>query len=87
VIPEIPRAIRERIRGRINVAVRVLVDPSGSVVGEFLEAPGPSRYFARLAADAAGGWKFIPVERGGARVWLLKFEFSRAGAHVQSTTQ
>jgi hypothetical protein len=64
--------------------VRVLVDPSGDVVGQFLETTGPSRYFARIAEDAASGWRFAPVEGSGPRVWLLRFEFTRAGAAVQS---
>jgi hypothetical protein len=63
----------------------VLVDPSGNVVGEFLENPGPSRYFARIAGDAAGEWKFAPADTQGSRVWLLRFEFTRGGATVDAT--
>jgi outer membrane biosynthesis protein TonB len=85
VIPDIAHAIRGKIRGHINVRVRVLVDPSGEVVGQFLESPGPSRYFARLAGDAAGEWKFAPAEGRGPRVWLLYFEFTRAGATAHAT--
>jgi serine/threonine protein kinase len=84
VSPDIPPAIRAKIRGHIKVTVRVLVGPSGDVVGEFLESPGPSRYFARLAGDAAGEWKFTPADTQGARVWLLRFEFDRSGVTVES---
>jgi outer membrane biosynthesis protein TonB len=84
VSPDVPRAIRDRIRGHIKVTVRVLVDPSGNVVGEFLENPGPTRYFARLAGDAAIEWKFAPADIQGSRVWLLRFEFDRLGVTVQT---
>jgi outer membrane biosynthesis protein TonB len=82
-MPDIPRAIREKVRGHINVAVRVLVDRSGAVVGEFIENAGASRYFARQAADAAGKWQFVPVDEVGSRVWLLRFEFTRESATVR----
>jgi serine/threonine protein kinase len=85
VTPEVSRVIGARIHGHINVTVRVLVDPAGNVVGEFLERAGPSRYFARLAGDAAVEWKFAPAEEPGPRVWLLRFEFNRGGATVQAT--
>jgi hypothetical protein len=63
----------------------VLVDPSGNVVGQFLENPGPSRYFGRLASDAAGEWKFAPADNPGSRVWLLRFAFNRGGVTVHAT--
>ena len=79
-IPDVPRHARDTIRGRIKVAVRVTVDSSGNVVGETLENPGPSRYFARLATTAARKWKFAPADNQDSRRWLLRFEFSRGGA-------
>jgi outer membrane biosynthesis protein TonB len=85
VIPDVSQAILDKIRGHINVAVRVLVDPSGNVVGEFLEKAGPSRYFARVAADAAIEWKFAPADAQSPRVWLLRFEFTGGGATVDAT--
>jgi serine/threonine-protein kinase len=85
VSPDVPQAIRDKIRGHINVTVRLLVDPSGDVVGEFLEHPGPSRYFARVAGDAAGEWKFAPADTQASRVWLLHFEFVREGVTVDAT--
>jgi serine/threonine protein kinase len=84
-LPQITRAISERIHGHVRVTVRVLVDPSGNVVGEFMEKPGPSRYFARLAAEAAGKWLFAPTDTRGARVWLLRFEFTRGATTVDAT--
>jgi serine/threonine protein kinase len=84
-LPQVTRAISQRIHGHIRVTVRVLVDPSGNVVGEFMESRGPSRYFARLAAEAAGKWLFAPSDTRGARVWLLRFEFTRSATTVDPT--
>jgi TonB family protein len=82
-IPEVPRHARDSIRGRIKVMVRVTVDRSGNVVGEKLVSSGSSRYFARLASDAAAKWKFAPAVKQGSREWLLWFEFTRGGATGQ----
>lgn len=79
-IPRVPRSARETIHGHVKVAVRVIVDRSGNVVDALLENPGPSRYFARLAREAAGKWKFIPADNeDDSRTWLLRFEFARGG--------
>jgi serine/threonine protein kinase len=85
VMPDVSRVIQNRIRGHIHVTVRVLVDPAGNVVGQLLENPGPSRYFARLAGNAAGDWKFAPEDTHDRRVWKLQFEFTRSSATVQAT--
>ena len=66
--------------------MRVLVDPYGKVVGEFMENAGPSPYFARLASDAAEKWQFIETDNKSPRVWLLRFEFTRGATAVQATT-
>jgi TonB family protein len=79
-IPDVPRHIRDTIRGHIRVAVRVTVDGSGNVVDETLENTGPSKYFARLATEAARKWKFAPAGNHDSRKWLLRFEFTRGGA-------
>jgi TonB family protein len=79
-IPDISRHARSTIRGHIKIAVRVTVDRSGNVVGEALENPGPSRYFARQATSAARKWKFAPADNQDSRKWLLRFDFSRGGA-------
>lgn len=85
-IPEVPRSARDSIRGRIKVTVRVSVDRTGNVVGETLQNPGSSKYFARLATDAARKWKFAPADNGAARVWLLHFEFTRGGTTGRATS-
>jgi TonB family protein len=82
-IPDVPRHARESIRGRIKITVRVTVDRSGNVVGARLVNSGSSKYFARLATDAAAKWKFVPANEQGSREWLLRFEFTRAGATGQ----
>ena len=83
VIPDVPRHARESIRGRIKITVRVTVDRSGNVVGERLVNSGSSKYFARLATNAAAKWKFVPADKQGSRECLLQFEFTRGGATGQ----
>jgi TonB family protein len=78
-IPDVPRSARESIHGHIQVTIRVTVDRSGKVVDETLEDPGSSKYFARLAAEAARKWKFAPADNQDSQEWLLRFEFTRDG--------
>ena len=85
-IPSVPRSARETIHGHVKVAVRVIVDRSGNVIDALLENPGPSRYFARLAKEAAGKWRFAPTETEDSRDWLLRFEFTRGGTTGHATT-
>lgn len=79
------RSARDSIHGQIKVAVRVNVDRAGNVVAENIELHGSSRYFARLAADAAKKWKFAATDNPSMRQWLLQFEFSRSGVSSQAT--
>lgn len=79
-LPDVPQKARDTIRGTVRVGVRVQVDLSGSVVGENLDNPGPSAYFAKLAMNAARGWKFTPATVDGQSVaseWVLRFEFAQ----------
>jgi serine/threonine protein kinase len=78
-IPDLSRSARESIRGVIKIAVRVIVDRSGNVVAATLDNRGSSKYFARAATDAAWKWKFAQATGQASRVWLLHFEFTRAG--------
>ena len=86
-IPVVPPRVRDSIRGHLKVAVRVTVDGSGNVIDETVERRGPSKYFARLATQAAGQWKFAPADKKEARQWVLRFEFTRGGAtgHAEQT--
>jgi TonB family protein len=87
VKPDIPPAIRNKIRGRIYVTVRVLVDSDGNVMGALLENAGPSKYFARLAGETARQWQFAPADIKAPRVWLLRFEFTRAAVAARAFQQ
>lgn len=87
VTPEVPQNVRNKVQGRIFVMVRVLVDPSGNVVGALMEDPGRSKYFARLAENAAREWRFVPSEKQRPRVWILKFAFTRDGATARVIEQ
>jgi TonB family protein len=78
-IPNVPLSARESIHGHVKVTVRVTVDRSGEVVHEAVEDPGSSRYFARLATEAARKWKFAPADNQDSREWLVRFEFARDG--------
>lgn len=84
VIPDVPDRARRSIRGHVRVSVRVIVDPDGSVFAALTEQRGPSRYFERLAIDAAKKWAFPPTEESGQRFMLVKFDFSREGATAQA---
>jgi TonB family protein len=83
-IPNIPLHSRETIHGHVKVIVRVTVDKSGTVVSDVLENPGPSRYFARVAGQAASKWKFAPADHENTRQWLVRFEFSRDGTKANA---
>jgi len=88
-IPTVSRGARESIRGQIKVVVRVTVDRLGNVTAENTEVRGSSRYFARVAADAARKWKFAPAENLSPREWLIQFDFARDGisAHAAQHSQ
>jgi TonB family protein len=76
-IPTVSRGSRDTIHGRIKVTLRVTVDSLGNVVDETVEKPGPSKYFARVAANAARKWKFTPADGQKPQQWLIRFEFGR----------
>jgi len=78
-IPAVSRGARGSIHGQIKVAVHITVDRAGNVIAENLEMHGSSKYFARLATDAARKWKFVAADSAAPREWLLQFEFSRDG--------
>ena len=80
VMPEVLQSARDTIRGTVRVSVRVNVDWSGNVEDAELESPGPSKYFARVALQAAQLWTFKPPKADGRDVlstWILRFEFTR----------
>ena len=88
VIPEVPQKARDTIHGTVKVGIRVDVDPSGQVTAVSIDSPGPSRYFANLAAGAARRWTFVPARADDGmthRVWILRFEFAQAATKVFAT--
>jgi TonB family protein len=85
VLPDVLESARNTIRGTVKVRVNVDVDRSGNVEGADLQSPGPSKYFARAALQAAQQWKFKPANIAGRGVlssWTLQFEFTRDGTRV-----
>jgi TonB family protein len=88
IMPEVSRGAQSTITGKVKVTVRVAVDPSGKVSQATLTSPGPSRYFANRALDAARRWKFNPPQAEGqpeASEWLLRFQFGRGSTQVYPT--
>jgi hypothetical protein len=79
VIPDVPQNALDTVRGTIRVIIRVTIDKDGAVVATSADVPGPSRYFARLATEAAGKWTFAPADSEEQRIERLMFNFSRAG--------
>jgi TonB family protein len=85
VLPDVPQKARDTIRGKVRVSVRVAVDPSGSEVAATLDSPGPRKYFANLALQAARRWEFVPAEVNGRSIpseWILRFEFESTATKV-----
>jgi TonB family protein len=86
VVPDIPASARNTITGKIRVSVRVVVNPAGEVTNATLASPGPSKYFANKALEAARRWKFKPPETTTASSeWTLRFQFGRGGTEVVPT--
>ncbi|MGH8290936.1 MAG: serine/threonine protein kinase [Steroidobacteraceae bacterium] len=86
VIPDVPWSARRTIRGHIKVWVRVIVDRDGSVAAALADRTGPSRYFERLAIEAAKKWTFSPVDTPSRRLIQVRFEFSRHGTTGRAVT-
>ena len=85
VMPEVLPSALATIHGQLKVRVRVAVDASGNVSSATLDAAGPSRYFAKVAMEAAQRWRFKPAQVDGravASVWMLKFQFRHDGTVV-----
>jgi TonB family protein len=84
VIPNVSRSARETIRGTIRVSIRVTIDKAGTVLVATVVEPGPSRYFRRLATEAAKKWTFTPADAEAQRIMLVRFSFTRAGTTAQA---
>jgi TonB family protein len=77
IMPAVSKSARDTIHGTIKVRVKVGVDSAGNVETASLVSPGPSKYFARQAMQAAQQWKFVPGP--DARAWVVRFGFRRSG--------
>lgn len=85
VLPDVSDKARATIQGKVRVTVRVHVEPAGNVSSAELDAPGPSKYFADLAIQAARRWEFTAPELNGHSTpsdWLIRFEFTQSGAQA-----
>jgi TonB family protein len=87
VMPDVSQRALNTIQGKVRVSMKLNVDPSGKVTDAKFEAPGPSRYFADAAINAAKNWTFAPPSANGEKLasqWLLRFEFAPAGTETSS---
>ena len=85
VLPDVLPSARASIRGAVLIPVRVQVDANGAVTDAVSEAPRASRYFNRIAIQAAQAWRFVPAPAAGGamtRVWVLSFRFRGDGTTV-----
>jgi TonB family protein len=89
VLPDVLPEARATIRGKVHIRVRVTVDAGGNVSDAVSESPGASRYFNRIALEAARAWKFAPRDAGNAApsAWELQFEFRQDGTGVTAAEQ
>jgi TonB family protein len=88
VMPEVPERASRTIHGQFSVRIRVTVDALGNVSNATLVSPGPSKYFANLALQAARQWKFKPAQAGGQPVpnaWIVRFGFRQTGTDASVT--
>jgi serine/threonine-protein kinase len=86
VIPEVPHRAHRTIRGHIKVWVRVIVAQDGSVYAATLDRTRSSRYFQRLAIEAAKKWTFPPIDTPSRRVMQVRFDFTRDGTTGHAVT-
>jgi TonB family protein len=85
VLPDVPRRASMTIQGKVEVRIRVTVDPSGDVSNAAFDSPGVSKYFANLALQAARNWRFKPAQvddQAVSSVWILRFQFRQTGTEV-----
>src|SRR4029077_13038140 len=85
VLPDVSEKARGTIQGKVRVTVRVHVEPGGNVSQAEFDPPGPSKYFADLAPQAARRWAFTAPEANGHSIpsdWLIRFEFPQSGTQA-----
>lgn len=85
VEPNVSESARQTIQGKVRVKVELTVNSLGEVSSAELRSPGPSRYFARKALEAARQWKFQPPEVGGQpgeSRWVIEFRFGQSATEA-----
>jgi TonB family protein len=85
VMPDVLPSASATIHGQLNVKVRVAVDADGNVSDASLDSPSSSKYFSKVALQAAQQWKFKPAQAGGQAVssaWILQFQFTQSGTEA-----
>jgi TonB family protein len=82
IMPIVSKSARDTIHGTIKVRVKVVADSAGNVDTASLVSPGPSKYFARQAMQAAEQWKFAPAQGQDSRTWIVRFGFKRSGTEA-----
>jgi TonB family protein len=90
VLPDVSDKARSTIRGTVRVGIKVHVDPAGNVSAAELDSPGPSRFFADKALQAARNWDFVPAKLDGHNVasdWLIKFHFTQSDTRAFPTQE
>jgi TonB family protein len=88
VLPEVSSGALATIRGTVRVTVKLHVDAAGNISSAELFSPGPSKYFADQALQAAHRWDFAPAKVDGHAVpsdWLVRFEFTPSITKVHPT--
>jgi TonB family protein len=78
VLPQVTDAARKTIHGKVRIQVRATVDVDGRVADAKVVSQN-SRYFGKLALDAARQWEFS----AGPGEWILRFEFTTADTTVK----
>jgi len=86
VMPDVPLRAQRTIRGHIKVWVRVIVNQDGSVFAATPDRAGSSRYFERLALEAAKKWTFPPADTPAERLMQIHFDFSREGTTARAVS-
>ena len=89
-MPNVLPAASHSIHGTVRVQIRLNVGSAGNVSSASFDSAGPSRYFSRIAMQAAQQWKFTPAQMNGQpapSVWVLKFRFTRDGVDVSPSEQ
>jgi TonB family protein len=86
VMPDVQPRAQRTIRGHIKVWVRVIVNQDGSVFAATPDRAGSSRYFERVALEAAKKWTFPPADTPARRLMQIRFDFSREGTTARAVT-